>query len=89
MDVLAVTVWAIMCMYDWHCLLTRREDRHEPGVFNVGSGSPEPTELVAMLKRLAAGEPIKLLVPSGPGWWQTPEAQIYCLPESLLSTPAE
>ncbi|ADB40148.1 family 1 glycosylhydrolase [Spirosoma linguale] len=88
-DVRAVSVWAIMGLYDWHCLLTRREDRHEPGVFNVSSGIPEPTELATMLKRLTAGEPIGSLVPPGPGWWQTPDAQIYHASEPLVSNSVE
>lgn len=69
-DVQAITVWALLGMYDWHCLLTRREDRHEPGVFNVSSGQPEPTRLATMVKQLAAGEPVESLIPPGRGWWQ-------------------
>jgi dTDP-4-dehydrorhamnose reductase len=69
-DVQAVTVWALLGLYDWHCLLTRREDLHEPGVFNVSSGIPEPTALVPMIQRLVAGEPVEALVPPGLGWWQ-------------------
>ncbi len=70
-DVRAVTVWALLGLYDWHCLLTRQENRYEPGVFNVSSGRPEPTDLVSMIQRLAAGEPVESLVPPGLGWWQT------------------
>jgi beta-glucosidase/6-phospho-beta-glucosidase/beta-galactosidase len=78
-DVRAVSVWALMGLYDWHCLLTRRENVHEPGVFDVSSGCPEPTELATMLKRLAAGEPVESLVPPGLGWWQVE-------PSATLST---
>lgn len=69
-DVRAVTVWALLGLYDWHCLLTRRDDLHEPGVFDVRSGRPEPTALAGMVRRLAAGEPVASLVPPGRGWWQ-------------------
>ena len=69
-DIQAVTVWALLGLYDWHCLLTRREDLHEPGVFNVSSGQPEPTALASMVQRLAAGAPVESLVPPGLGWWQ-------------------
>ena len=69
-DVQAVTLWALLGLYDWHCLLTRQENLHEPGVFNLSSGQPEPTSLTTMVKRLAAGESIESLVPPGPGWWQ-------------------
>ena len=70
-DVRAVTVWALLGLYDWHCLLTRREDLHEPGAFDVRSGRPEPTELANMVRQLAAGRPVATLVPPGLGWWQT------------------
>ncbi|MFD2571914.1 family 1 glycosylhydrolase [Spirosoma soli] len=72
-DIQAVTVWALLGLYDWHCLLTKREDKHEPGVFNVSSGHPEPTALAPMIKRLAAGEPVESLIPPGLGWWQSAE----------------
>ena len=69
-DVRAVTVWALLGLYDWHCLLARREDIHEPGVFDVGSGYPVPTGLADMVRQLATGQPVDQLVPPGPGWWQ-------------------
>lgn len=70
-DVRAVTAWALFGLYDWHCLLTRQENRHEPGVFNVASGRPEATGLTDMVQRLAGGWPVETLVPPGLGWWQT------------------
>jgi dTDP-4-dehydrorhamnose reductase len=81
-DVRAVTVWALLGLYDWHCLLTRREDRHEPGVFNVTSGRPQPTELADMVRELANGRPVAELVPPGLGWWQTSHASVleFALP---------
>ena len=69
-DVRAVTIWALLGLYDWHCLLTRRENLHEPGVFNVSSGSPTPTSLVPMIQALAAGKPVADMVPTQRGWWQ-------------------
>lgn len=69
-DVRALTVWALLGLYDWQSLLTRRENRYEPGVFDVSSGQPVPTGLVPMIQRLAAGEPVESLIPLGPGWWQ-------------------
>jgi beta-glucosidase/6-phospho-beta-glucosidase/beta-galactosidase len=69
-DVQAVTAWALLGLYDWHCLLTRREDCHEPGAFNVSSGVPEPTGLVDMLQQITAGKPVDTLIPPGRGWWQ-------------------
>ncbi|WP_046579188.1 family 1 glycosylhydrolase [Spirosoma radiotolerans] len=83
-DVRAVTCWALMGLYDWHCLLTRRENKHEPGVFNVSSGHPEPTALVSMLQGLAAGKPVESLVPPGLGWWQV-EHQFSALRSSFAN----
>ena len=75
-DVRAVTVWALLGLYDWHCLLTRRENIHEPGVFDVGSGRPVPTALADMVRHIAAGDQIASLIPPGLGWWQTPETAV-------------
>ena len=79
-DVRAVTVWALLGLYDWHCLLTRREDRHEPGAFDVRSGRPEPTELAHMVRQIGAGWPVATLVPPGRGWWQTSPEMYEALP---------
>lgn len=69
-DVRAVTAWALLGLYDWHCLLTRTENRHEPGVFDLSSGHPEPTALADMVSQLAQGRPVDQLIPPGRGWWQ-------------------
>ncbi|RYC68001.1 family 1 glycosylhydrolase [Spirosoma sordidisoli] len=69
-DIRAVTAWALLGLYDWHNLLTRVENRHEPGVFDLSSGRPEPTELTDMVRQLALGRPVDTLVPPGLGWWQ-------------------
>ncbi|CAN5367379.1 family 1 glycosylhydrolase [soil metagenome] len=82
-DVQAVTAWALLGMYDWHCLLTQQENRYEPGVFDTRSGRPQPTELVPMIQQLIAGRPVTSLVPPGRGWWQAdtekvPESSFAC-----------
>ncbi|MBC3787499.1 family 1 glycosylhydrolase [Spirosoma utsteinense] len=87
-DVQAVSVWALLGLYDWHCLLTRVENRHEPGVYNVSSGCPEPTDLVPMIQRLAAGEPIETLVPPGRGWWQAESHMPVLMPDLVDSLVA-
>ena len=69
-DIRAVTAWALFGLYDWHCLLARREDLHEPGAFNVSTGWPVATGLADMVRQLATGHPVTSLVPTGPGWWQ-------------------
>lgn len=67
-DVRAVTVWALLGLYDWHCLLTRQENRYEPGAFTVDSGRPEPTGLADMIYHVANGYPVESLLPPGEGW---------------------
>ncbi|GAA4398944.1 family 1 glycosylhydrolase [Nibrella viscosa] len=73
-DVQAVTVWAMLGSYDWHCLLTRCENYYEAGTFDVSSGRPQPTELAALVHHLATGKPARHLIPPGRGWWQTANA---------------
>lgn len=79
-DVRAVTAWALLGLYDWHCLLTRQENLHEPGAFNVSSGRPEPTGLADMIRQLAAGKPVRSLLPPGMGWWQVSADTYEALP---------
>ena len=69
-DVRAVTAWALLGLYDWHCLLTRQENLYEPGVFSVRSGRPESTGLADMIRQLTSGQPVASLMPPGRGWWQ-------------------
>lgn len=76
-DVQAVTAWALLGLYDWHCLLTRQENLHEPGAFNVGTGVPVPTGLADMIRQLAAGRPVTSLLPPGLGWWQTSPESMF------------
>ncbi|QJW92225.1 family 1 glycosylhydrolase [Spirosoma taeanense] len=70
-DVRAVTVWGMLGLYDWHCLLTRCENHYEPSVFDVRTGKLQRTELAAMVEGLAACRPVSELIPDGLGWWQT------------------
>ncbi len=72
-DVRAVTAWALLGLYDWHCLLARREDLYEPGVFDVRNGRPQATGLADMIRQLIGGRPLATLVPPGRGWWQGDE----------------
>lgn len=69
-DVQAVTVWALLGSYDWHCLLTRQEGRYEAGAFNVSTGELCATELTGLVQCLATGQDARALIPEGPGWWQ-------------------
>ncbi|KAA9349226.1 family 1 glycosylhydrolase [Larkinella humicola] len=75
-DVQAVTAWALLGSYDWHCLLTRQEGHYEPGAFDVQSGQLRMTPLASLIQRLATGQNPGKLVPPGLGWWQA-VAQVY------------
>ncbi len=68
-DVRGLTTWALFGSYDWHCLLTRQENRYESGAFDVSDGTLRPTLLAGLVKALATGQPAHPLVPEGHGWW--------------------
>ena len=72
-DVRAVTAWALLGSYDWHCLLTRQDGQYEAGAFDLSSGEPHPTDLAKLIRRMATGKNPRQLVPEGPGWWQLQE----------------
>jgi len=72
-DVRAVTVWALLGLYDWDSLLTRADGHYEAGAFDVRSGRPRPTLLAGLVRALATGRPFRHPVLAGPGWWQRPE----------------
>jgi dTDP-4-dehydrorhamnose reductase len=74
-DVRAVTAWALLGSFDWHCLVTRDEGRYEPGVFDIRSGAPQPTPLADYVRHLASGHDHPTA--HGPGWWRRPERLIY------------
>lgn len=76
-DVRAVTAWALLGSFDWHCLVTRDEGRYEPGAFDVRSGAPRPTPLAAAIRQLAARGGLDHPALAGPGWWRRPSRLIY------------
>jgi dTDP-4-dehydrorhamnose reductase len=68
-EVLAVTPWALLGAFDWHCLVTRDEGHYEPGVFDVRGSQPRPTALAAAVRALADGRTPDHPVLAGDGWW--------------------
>jgi dTDP-4-dehydrorhamnose reductase len=69
-DVRAVAAWALLGSFDWNRLLSTEAGHYECGIFDVSSGRPEPTAMVALLKDLAAGrEPCQPAL-AGLGWWR-------------------
>jgi dTDP-4-dehydrorhamnose reductase len=79
-DVRAVTVWAAFGSVDWDSLLTQRNNRYEPGLWDVRAPQPQPTALATLAQQLArqapATPPFHTATPAvaavlpGPGWWQ-------------------
>jgi dTDP-4-dehydrorhamnose reductase len=71
-DVRAVTAWSLLGAFDWHHLVTAKEDRYEPGVYDIRSPEPRPTAIASLIRSLGRGETPSGPVLSAPGWWQRP-----------------
>ena len=69
-DLVALTPWALLGAFDWHCLVTRDEGRYEPGIFDVRGDVPRPTALAGVVRALAEGRAPDHPVLAGDGWWQ-------------------
>ncbi|OIN55934.1 glycoside hydrolase [Arsenicibacter rosenii] len=68
-DVKAVTSWALLGSFDWHCLVTRQDNHYEPGVYDCRGKALVAMPLEALVRRLAAGRSARDLLPQGKGWW--------------------
>jgi dTDP-4-dehydrorhamnose reductase len=55
-DVRAVTVWALLGLYDWDSLVTREQGHYEAGVFDVRAPEPRPTALAGLVRSFTAAE---------------------------------
>ncbi len=69
-DIRAVTVWGMLGLYDWNCLLTEVRDYYESGAFDIRGGVPRPTAVAHLMKELAKGGLPDDPVLSGAGWWK-------------------
>lgn len=68
-QVTAVTVWALLGSYNWHCLCTENTGVYEPGVFTLAQGGePVPTPLARTVQALAGGQAAQSAVDGTP-WW--------------------
>ncbi|MGY3264602.1 dTDP-4-dehydrorhamnose reductase [Lysobacter sp. HA35] len=72
-DVRAVTVWGMLGLYDWNCLLTDVRDYYESGAFDVRGGTPRPTAVAHLMRDLSSGGVPPHPVLAGKGWWHRPE----------------
>lgn len=70
----AVTPWALFGAVDWCSLLTRRNNRYEPGAFDVAApdrlGRPGRTLLAEAVASLARQGRHEHEVLATPGWWR-------------------
>jgi dTDP-4-dehydrorhamnose reductase len=76
-DLRAVTLWSLLGSHDWDCLLTRRDDRYESGVYDVRGGRRRPTALAHAATALARGEAPAHPLLSTPGWWRRPSRLLH------------
>jgi dTDP-4-dehydrorhamnose reductase len=72
-NVLAVTLWAVLGSFNWNSLVTRDDGHYEPGAFDVRGPFPRETALARMARELAAGREPDHPVLSAPGWWRRKE----------------
>lgn len=76
-DIRAITSWAMLGSYGWNKLLTKKRGQYEPGVFDLGGGTPRPTALKKMVQCLSTGKPYHHPVLAGKGWWEMESRIIY------------
>lgn len=65
----ALTVWALLGSFYWNELVTRENGHYEPGVFDIRSGVPTPTELASVVAQMAAGKHPHHPALLQRGWW--------------------
>jgi dTDP-4-dehydrorhamnose reductase len=87
-DVRAVTLWSLLGAVGWDRMLTASPGRYESGVFDVSSGTPRATALVAMARALARGEPFDHPVLESSGWWHGHEGRAAATPLLVAATGA-
>jgi dTDP-4-dehydrorhamnose reductase len=69
--VVALTAWALLGSYDWHCLVTRDEGLYEPGVFDCTGARLVPTPLAPIVSSIARGRRPSHDALASTGWWRT------------------
>ncbi len=65
----AVTAWALLGSFDWDSLVTEKNDRYEPGIFDIRSAPPRPTALAPLILDLVAAKDVCTPLLDVPGWW--------------------
>jgi dTDP-4-dehydrorhamnose reductase len=77
-ECIAVTAWALLGSFYWNELVTRENGHYEPGVFDIRSGVPKPTELASVVAQIAAGKPPDHPALLNAGWWRNQDR--VCFP---------
>lgn len=75
LDIEAVTAWSLLGAVDWDSLLTRREGRYEPGVFDVSTGRPVAGLLAERLRNISGKG--SDAVPTSGGWWSRDDRRCF------------
>jgi dTDP-4-dehydrorhamnose reductase len=65
----AITAWALAGSFDWNSLLTREAGHYEAGVFDLSGEKLRYTAVTALVRSLAAHQPMEHPVLDSPGWW--------------------
>ncbi|WP_129586273.1 family 1 glycosylhydrolase [Sphingomonas montana] len=86
-DVRAVTAWSLLGSHGWNTLLTG-EGKYEPGVFDLATGTPQPTALAELWRGLPHGA-LRHPVADEPGWWRRPERLLYARPDTVPTMAVE
>lgn len=68
-DVRAVTLWSIFGAVDWCSLLTQREGKEEPGLFDRSGPEPRPTLVAKAAAQIAQTGAFSHPILETPGWW--------------------
>ena len=76
-DCVGLTVWALLGSFFWNELVTRDNGHYEPGVFDLRSGSPIPTQLADVVSQIASGRVPRHKALAQQGWWRRHERICY------------
>lgn len=76
-DIRALTAWSLLGCFGWDTLLTRHGGTYEPGVFDVRSGTAEPTPLAHYLRALANDPDYVHPAEAENGWWRREDRFLY------------
>ncbi len=89
-DVHAVTVWALLGLWNWCNLCTQDVNSYEPGVFDTPNGELRETPLASLMRQMARGDALKADVLTDQGWWRRQDRFTYPkYPEIVEDVKAE